>query len=311
MPKGKNELVIIGKRNLELTNLNKIFWPDEGYTKGDLINYYQEVADYILPYLKDRPLSLKRNPNGIRDNGFFHKNAGDESPDWVKTCDLFSEASDRIVHYLVCNDVATLVYVANLGSIELNPWNSTSRKLENPTYFIMDLDPSEKNTFDEIVITANEVKKLCDEMGATCYCKTSGSSGLHVFVPLAARYDYDRVKAFGKKFAQVLNNRLPEITSMERSLKKRGLKIYLDYLQNRQGQTIASVYSVRPKPGATVSVPLEWSEVKEGLDMNRFTIKTVLGRLKEKGDLFGKVLTEKNNLEKCEKLIDRILSAKK
>jgi bifunctional non-homologous end joining protein LigD len=310
MPKARNEVVTIGNRKLQLTNLDKVFWPDEGYTKGDLINYYQEVAAYILPYLKSRPLSLKRNPNGIRDKGFFHKNAGDESPAWVKKCNLFSEASDRIVHYLVCNDAATLVYVANLGSIELNPWNSTSSKLENPTYFIMDLDPSEKNSFDEVVATALEVKKLCDELGATCYCKTSGSSGLHVFIPLAAKYDYDRVKAFGKKFAQVLNNRLPEITSMERSLKKRGFRIYLDYLQNRQGQTIASVYSVRPKPGATVSIPLEWSEVREGLDMNRFTIKTVMNRLKEKGDIFQNVLTEKNNLDKCEKGIDRILSEK-
>ena len=303
----KDAPVKIGNREMKLTNLDKIFWPEERYTKGDLINYYDSVADYILPYLKDRPLSLKRNPNGISDPGFFHKNAGDEAPSWVKKCDIFSEGSNRIIHYLVCNDKPSLVYIANLGCIEINPWNSTSRKLENPTYLIIDLDPSDKNSFEEVITVANAFRKLCDQIGAACYCKTSGSTGLHVFIPLAAKYNYDEVKEFGKKMAEIIARQLPEITSVERSLKKRGDKIYLDYLQNRKGQTIASVYSVRPKPGATVSVPLEWSEVKKGLDMKKFTIKTVIKRLEKKGDLFKNVLSESVDMKKCIKKVDELL----
>lgn len=209
----------------------------------------------ILPYLKNRPLSLKRNPNGIFDDGFYHKNAGESAPLWIKKADIHANSGDKIIHYLMCNDKASLLYIANLGCIEMNPWNSTFKKPEKPGYMVIDIDPSDKNSFGEVIETARTVKKVLDDAGAISFCKTSGASGLHIYIPLAEKYTYDQVKEFGKQIAVIVHQHLPETTSLERSLKKRGNKIYIDYLKNREGQTVACVYSVRPKPGATVSTP--------------------------------------------------------
>ncbi|MEP6676461.1 MAG: DNA ligase D, partial [Ferruginibacter sp.] len=291
--------VIIGKNKVHLTNQHKIYWPDEKITKGMMIDYYQQVADYILPYLKDRPESLKRNPSGINGIAFYHKDAGDDAPSWVKSKKIFSDSVNKDIDYIICNDKATLAYLNNLGCIELNPWNSTTKALDKPDYMIIDIDPAPKNTFEQVIETANVVKAILDKAGASSYCKTSGATGLHIFVPMQKKYDYETVKNFAHIICVMANEQLPSFTSIERNLKKRGSKIYLDFLQNRRGQTISSVYSLRPRAGATVSTPLLWKEVKSGLSPSMFTIETILPRLKKMKDIFSPVLGKGIDLQKC------------
>ena len=288
-----------------ITHPDKLYWPDEKITKGDLIHYYESIAEYILPYLKNRPLSLKRNPNGIKDAGFYHKDAGDIAPSWMKTADVPSGSSNKIVHYLVCNDVQSLLFIANLGCIEMNPWNSVVSSMDKPDYFIMDIDPSDKNTFDEVIDTANVIKGILDKAGIEGFCKTSGASGMHIYIPCKRKYEYSEVRDFAKIIATLAHEQMPANTTLERSLSKRKKnQIYIDYLQNSRGQTLASAYSVRPKPGATVSAPLEWKEVKHGLTPAEFTIQNMLKRAKKKGDLFkgvfGKGIDMKAALKKLE-----------
>ena len=300
--KKKTDLKVNG-HVITLTNQDKVYWPGEGITKGDVIKYYNAISKYILPYLKGRPQSLRRNPNGITDKGFFHKDAGQDAPEWMQTISLFSESANKDIEYIVCNNKASLLYLNNLGCIELNPWNSKISKLDKPDYMVIDLDPSEKNSFEQIIDAALVVKAILDKAGAKAFCKTSGSRGLHIYVPLKAQYDYDEVRAFAEVVAARTQEQLPDTTTMERSLNKRKGRIYLDYLQNKKGQTLASVYSVRPKPGATVSTPLLWKEVKHGLHPSEFNIFNIGKRLDKHGDLFGMVLTEKTNLRKCMKAL--------
>jgi bifunctional non-homologous end joining protein LigD len=281
----------IGGNKVELSNLDKVYWPDEGYTKGDMLEYYDKIYKYIGKYLKNRPESLRRNPNGIKDEGFFHKDAGDKAPDFVETYEMYSESADKNINYIVCNNKPTLLYMANLGCIEINPWNSKVDKPDNPDYIVMDIDPSEKNTFDQVVETAHVIRDILEQAGCKGYCKTSGATGLHVYVPLAAKYDYEHAREFAHMIAILTQEQLPDFTSLERSLKKRGKdNIYIDYLQNRPGQTLSSVYSLRPKTGAPVSTPLDWKEVKPGIDPKSYNIKTIFKRLEKKGDLFSPVL---------------------
>ena len=300
--KEKNE-IRIGKHAVSISNRQKIFWPDEGYTKGDVIDYYDKMADYILPHLKGRPLSLKRNPNGIKDSGFYHKDAGENAPGYVDVFKVKSESSNKIIDYIVCNNKATLLYVANLGCIEINPWNSTVKKSGNPTWMVIDIDPSDKNKFTEVVDTALATKMIFDKAGIRSYCKTSGASGLHVYLPLKNKYDYTTVRDFAHIIASLVQEQLPDSTTLERSLSKRGPKIYVDYLQNRPGQTLASVYSLRPVPGASVSTPVEWKEVNHKLSPKQFTIENIFERIKKKGDIFSPVLNESNSIEKALKAL--------
>lgn len=281
------------------SNLDKIYWPKEKYTKGDLINYYESVADFILPHLKNRPLSLKRNPNGIQDAGFFHKDAGEHAPPFVKVFPVESESSNKTIDYIVCNNKKTLLYTANLGCIEMNPWSSTTQKPENPTWMVIDIDPSEKNSFKQVIETALAVKEITDRAGLPAFCKTSGASGLHVYIPLKNAYPYELVKDFAQVVASMVQELLPDFTTLERSLKKRGDNIYIDYLQNRSGQTLSSVYSVRPVPGAQVSTPLEWKEVNARLSPDQFDITNTKKRIDKKGDLFAEVLTLKADIPKA------------
>lgn len=295
----------VGKTTLHLTNQHKIYFPKDQITKGDIVNYYNEVADYILPYLKNRPQSMNRFPNGINGPSFYQKDVDvDKIPSWLKTEKIFSESNDAYIDYLICNDKATLLYMANLGCIEINPWNSTLKKIENPDWIVMDIDP-EKDEFGQVVKVALTVKEVMDELGADCYCKTSGASGLHVYIPLGAKYNYDTVKIFAELIAGEVHARVPEITSLERTIKKRGGKIYVDFLQNRKGQTLAAPYSVRPKPGATVSTPLEWNEVNENLSPSQFTIENTMQRLLEKGDLWKPVLGKGADIKKILKLLQQ------
>lgn len=294
----------IGKRELHLTNQNKIYFPKDGITKGEIIQYYTEVADLMLPYLKNRPESMNRFPGGIDAPSFYQKDVDvDKIPSWLKTEKIYSESNDAKIDYLICNDKETLLYMANLGCIEINPWNSTLKNIENPDWLVIDIDP-EKDDFKAVVQTALTVKELMDELETECVCKTSGATGLHVYIPLAAQYDYDSVKILAELLAKEIHDRLPETTSLERSIKKRDHKIYVDYLQNRRGQTLAAPYSVRPKPGATVSTPLEWSEVNDKLHPSQFTIKNVLNRFEKKGDLWAPVLSKGANIKKIIKKLE-------
>jgi bifunctional non-homologous end joining protein LigD len=298
----KQKVYKYGKSELITTNRTKIFFPDEGITKGDVIDYYDKMADLILPYLKDRPESLFRTPNGINQKGFFHKDAGDEAPTFVEHIPLYSDSVKKEIDYILCNNKATLLYLANLGCIEINPWHSRVKSLDNPDYMIIDIDPSDNNTFDQVVDAALVVKDILDQAGAMSICKTSGASGLHIYVPLGKKYDYDQAKDFANLVCMMANQIIPDFTTLERSLSKRSKdKIYMDYLQNRKGQTIACVYSMRPKKGATVSTPLDWSEVKRGLNPRDFNLHNVPARVSEMGDLFAPMLIAKNaiDLNKC------------
>ena len=277
----------IGNQEVKLTNQNKIYWPKDIITKGDLVAYYQSVAEFILPLLKNRPQSLNRFPNGIDGMSFYQKAAADETPDWVKTEKIFSESNQKFINYIICNDAATLAYLNNLGCIEMNVWTSSTENLENPDYLVLDLDPSENNSFDDVIQTALEVKKVLDKAKIEGFPKTSGSSGIHIYIPMNAEYSFEQVKNFGHILMQMVQKELPDLTTLERSLQKRDKnKIYLDYLQNRKGQTLASVYSLRPKNGAPVSMPLEWKELKNGLKPTDFNIENALVRIQKKGDLF-------------------------
>ena len=296
-PKDKTQVQKVNGHELKFTNLDKLFWPDEKITKRDLINYYEQAAPFILPYLKDRPQSMNRYPNGIKEEGFYFKDVTDTAPEWAETYLYQSEADGRDRHYLVGKDEATLLYMANLGCIEMNPWSSTVRKPDNPTFCIIDLDP-DKNTFDQVIETAQLTKQFLDDMGVPSYCKTSGSTGLHIYIPLGNKYNYDQSKEFAHIIVTLIHAELPNYTSLERTVRDRKGKMYLDFLQNRPHATIAAAYSVRPKPGATVSMPLHWDEVKKGLKISDFTLFNAIERMHELGDIFKPVLGKGIDLKK-------------
>lgn len=278
-------------KTVKLTNQDKIYFPESGITKGEVVEYYQSVAKYILPHLKNRPQSLNRSPNGIEGLSFYHKDAGNDSPDWIEKVSVFSESNEKDIQYLICNTSDDLAYLNNLGCIDLNPWNSTVNDLDKPTWLALDLDPSEKNTFDDVIETCLCVKEILDMAKIKGYCKTSGSSGIHIYIPMGEDYEVEQVKNFAHLLMQKVQQKLPDLTTLERSLKKRAEnKIYLDYLQNRTGQTLASVYSIRPKPLAPVSMPILWEELKFGLKPTDFNIHNALERIKKNGDLFKPVL---------------------
>lgn len=292
--------IIANNHPLHLTNLQKVFWPKEKITKGDLIEYYDKISKYILPYLKDRPESLLRNPNGINGHSFFHKDVGDMPPKWVKTQKIYSESNEEDINYLVCQDKATLLYMVNLGCIEINPWFSRIKSLDKPDFIAIDLDPLDID-FEAVIETAKGVKEVLDKAKATGYCKTSGATGIHIYIPLNAKYDYEIAKEFAHVIAQEVHELLPDCTSIERMTKNRKKKVYIDFLQNRKGQTLACAYSARPKAGATVSTPLEWKELKKGLTPQDFNIKNIFKRLEKKGDLFKGAIGKGVNIMKCMK----------
>lgn len=293
----KEALITVDKIDLKFTNIQKIYWPKEKITKGQLINYYHSVAQHILPYMKDRPVSLNRHPNGIDGESFYQKDMTGKGEPWIKTHKRHSESNGESKNFLVCTNEASLLYMANLGCIEMNPWHSRTQKPENPDWSVIDLDPG-TNSFEEVIETALVVKGILDQFDLPSCIKTSGSTGLHIYVPFGAKYSYDQSKQFAEIIAHMVHDALPDITSLERNPLKRKDKIYVDYLQNRPIQTICAPYSVRPKPGATVSAPLHWHEVKPGLKMEQFTIHNILERIESEGDLFKAVLGKGIDLNK-------------
>ncbi|ALM50148.1 DNA ligase [Flavobacterium psychrophilum] len=297
-PKEESQVKKVNGHNLKFTNLSKVYWPEEGYTKRDMFNYYYQVADYILPHLKDRPLSLNRFPSGIHGKSFYQKDVKGKAPEWATTYPYTtSDGEDK--EFLVGDDEATLLWMASLGCIEMNPWFSRIQHPDNPDYCVIDLDPAEKTTFEQVIQAAREVKKVLDAIDVVSYVKTSGSTGIHIYIPLGGKYSYDQSQMFARLLVSIVHERLPEFTSLERKIKDRAGKMYLDFLQNRPGATIACAYSLRPKPGATVSMPLHWDEVKKGLKMKDFTIKNALGRVKSEGDLFKGTLEGGIDMEKA------------
>ncbi|WP_343743838.1 DNA ligase D [Chitinophaga sp.] len=295
-PGEETQVRTINGHALKFTNLSKIYWPGEKITKRDMINYYYQMAPFIVPYIKDRPQSLNRFPNGINGESFYQKDVSGKAPDWVPTFPYHSSDEPREKEYLVGENEATLLYMASLGCIEINPWSSRLRKPENPDWCIIDLDP-DKTTFDQVIEAAQVTHEILDAAGIPGYCKTSGSTGLHIYIPLGAKYTYEQSKEFGRIIARLVHGRLPETTSIERATNRRKRKMYIDFLQNRPQATVAAPYSLRPKPGATVSMPLHWEEVKKGLTMKDFTIHNAVARAREQGDIFKPVLGKGVNMK--------------
>jgi len=278
------------------TNLTKIFWPDEGYTKGDLIAYYRAIAPWMLPYLAERPLVLTRFPDGITGKSFFQKDAPQYAQQFVRTVTIWSEDSQRQLDYFVCDDVAALEYIANMAAIPLHVWSSRVESLATPDWCILDLDPKGA-PFTDVVAVAKALRALCQEIELPTYVKTSGSSGLHVLVPLGKQVTYEQSRQLGGLLARVVAQQLPEIATITRQVQRRGGKVYVDYVQNGHGRLLVAPFSVRPLPGAPVSMPLAWREVTPKLDIRKFTIKTAPARMKRlRHDPLRPVLDEKPDL---------------
>jgi len=302
------ELVPIGGRELTLSNRGKVLWPEDGYTKGDLVAYYRAVAPYALPHLAGRPLTLQRYPDGIDGPAFFEKNASRSLPPWIPTVTVDSEHGKRdTVRFMLCNDEATLAYVANLAAIVLHVWTSRDGSLDTPEFVFFDLDPDETCTLATLAKTALALRDLLRTVGLEALVKSSGGSGLHVVVPLETVYAYDACKAFAEIVARTLHGRLPETTSLERSpAKRRAGTVYLDYVQVGRGKTLVAPYSVRARAKAPVSMPLEWDEIEAmtrkrtketAPEFTRYTMKNAPVRLAERGDLWGSAYWREQRLE--------------
>ena len=304
-PKDQQQERKISGHALTFTNLSKLYWPKEKISKRDMLNYYYQVAPYILPHLKDRPQSLNRHPNGINGKSFYQKDVTGKVPDWIKTFPYHSAEDERDKNFMVCTDEASLLYMASLGCIEMNPWSSRIQSPDHPDWCIIDLDP-DKNKFDQVIEAAQVTRQVLKSAGVISYCKTSGSTGMHIYIPLGAAYTYESSKEFARMIVTFVHEQLPEFTSIERATAKRKGKIYLDFLQNRPQATLATVYSLRPKPGATVSMPLHWEEVKKGLSMQDFTIHNALQRIKQEGDLFKPVLGKGINMIAAIKKLEKL-----
>ena len=309
LEEGKDQTITLDKHQLKLTNLTKTYWPKEKKLKLDLVNYYLAIAPFMLPYMMDRPQSLNRHPNGINGPNFYQKNMEGKVPDWMTTHEDFSESTGKHVQYLVCKSEAALVYMANLGCIEMHPWHSRIQDWQKPDWCLIDLDP-QGISFDKVIECAQVVKKILDAIGAVGYPKTSGSTGIHIYIPLGAQYNYDQSKQLAELIVTLVHQEIPTYTSLERSPEKRKRKIYLDFLQNRETQTAAAPYSLRPKPGVPVSTPVHWDEVAKGLTPTTYNMNNIFERLKAEGDLFQPVLGKGIDLNKVLEKVQALISKK-
>ncbi|MBV8373189.1 MAG: non-homologous end-joining DNA ligase [Candidatus Eremiobacteraeota bacterium] len=300
--------IAVGSRRLSLSNLDKVLWPRDGYTKGNLIDYYRSVAGVIVPYLKDRPLTLQRFPDGIDGFSFFEKRLPKGIPDWVARVTTTAAEGGKKVTYIVCNDEPTLVYVANLASIPLHAWTSRVKTLDEPDFVFFDVDPGEKCTLKTLATVTLRIRDALASIGLQALVKTSGGMGLHVFVPLAAGYTYETAKLFAELLARHVASHAGELVTLQRSVGKRDpAAVYLDFVQVGRGKTYVVPYCVRARDGAPVSTPLEWAEVeafarKRGAivpsdEFGKFTIATTGKRLKARGDLWFGTAWKKQRLE--------------
>ena len=276
---------------LKVTNPRKVFWPAEGYTKADLIEYYERIAPFMLPYLRDRPLVLTRFPDGIAGKSFFQKDAPEFAPPWVRTERIYSKDTERDIAYLVVDDVEMLRYVANSASIPIHCWASRVPSLERPDWLVLDLDPKGA-PFTDVVRVALALRGILDGLALPSYVKTSGATGLHILLPLGARYTYEQTRTFARLLAMLGVEALPDISTVARPLRARGGKVYIDFGQNGHGQTIVAPFSLRPLPGAPASCPLEWAEVTPGLDPAGFNLATIAERFERMADPLRPVLED-------------------
>jgi len=270
------------QKTINFSNLKKIYWPAEKYTKGDLIEYYRAVSRWILPYLASRPVVLTRFPDGIDGKSFYQKDAPVFAPEWMQTVPIWSEDTQREIRYFVCDDEESLLYLANMGSIPLHIWASRVGSLEQPDWCVIDLDPKEA-PFSDVIRCAQVLHRICESVDLPSYVKTTGKTGLHILLPLGRQCTYEQSRMLGELLARCVLRELNEIATITRHVTKRGDKVYLDYLQNRHGQTIVAPFSVRPLPGATVSMPLTWDEVNDALDPRAFTIVNAIERMERLG----------------------------
>jgi bifunctional non-homologous end joining protein LigD len=246
---------------------------------------------------------MNRYPNGIEGESFYQKDVRGKVPSWIETFPYYSERDEREKEFIIAMDEASLLYIASLGCIEINPWHSRKQTPENPDWCIIDLDP-DQNSFVQVIEAANVTRQVLQAVDVEAYCKTSGSTGLHIYIPLGGKYSYEDSKEFGRRIAKIVHSELPEFTSIERKVADRNGKMYIDFLQNRPQATVAAPYSVRPKPGATVSMPVHWEEVTKGLKIRDFHIRNAVARAREMGDFFKPVLGKGINLDKVLKKIN-------
>ncbi len=304
--------VKVGERRLKFTNLNKVFYPAEGYTKRDVLDYYDAVAGLILPHLQDRPLSLKRYPDGIAGEYFFQKDAPATFASWLRREKIVVEENHKATHFVLAEDRASLLYLANLGCIDQNPWMSRAGRLEHPDFVLIDLDPQEC-PFERIVEAALLIREKLEQLGLRGYPKTTGGDGMHIYVPVGPDYSYDQTRTFAEILARIVSQERPDLFTLPRSLAKREKgKVYFDYLQNGMGKTIAAPYVLRAYPGAPVATPLDWREVRRGLLPAQFHLRNALDRFAAVGDLFAPVLHApqklEGSMERLEEMIRRVHS---
>jgi bifunctional non-homologous end joining protein LigD len=284
----------LGRTNVPLTSLGKLYWERERYSKGDLLAYYVRVGKLILPHLKGRPAILKRYPNGTRDDGFFQHDVT-KAPDFLETAQLVSETG-RTLNYAVYSDLVSLLYLVNIGTIAQNPWLSTVAHIDNPDYIVIDLDPKDA-PFENVLATALNARHALEEVKLTCFAKTSGSTGIHLYVPIKPKYSFREAAAFAESIAKRVAEIDPRISTVERAVAERNRnQVYVDWLQNAHGKSAASVYSVRAKPGATVSAPVTWDEIERGFAIGDFTIATMPARIEAVGDLWRDFFTRRQRL---------------
>lgn len=295
--------VAIAGRRLDLTNLKKVYWPESGLTKGDLIDYYVRISPWLLPHLRGRPLVLTRYPDGRAGKWFYQKDAPPGKPVWIPT--WRNEHQGEPVHYMIAEEPAALAYVANLGAIELHPWLSSCAAAGNPDWAVIDLDPSEGVEFSDVLTVARLVRQLLAAVRITGFPKLSGATGIHIYCPCGPGHTYEETAAFCEAIGRVLLKIYPQRITLERMVARRIGKIYVDYLQNRIGQTITAPYGLRPLPGAPVSTPVSWEELES--DPPRLTLSTIWDRLEQIGDLFAPVLTLSQDLRRAKGELDAML----
>ena len=305
----RDDRAAASRKTINFSNLKKVYWPNERYTKGDLIDYYKAIAPWMLPYLRNRPLVMTRYPDGIDGKSFYQKDAPEFAPEWIRTINIWSEDTQREIRYFVCDDEDSLQYIANLGSIPLHIWASRVGSLELPDWCVIDLDPKEA-PFSDVIRTAKVLHQLCETIQLPNYVKTTGKTGLHILLPLGRQCTYAQSRTLGELLARCVLRELGDIGTIVRHVTRRGDKVYLDYLQNRHGQTIVAPFSVRPLPGATVSMPLRWDEVDDGLDPKNYTIKNGVERMQRlTSDPCAEVLDQKPDLQAVLQRLARELGA--
>ncbi|MDQ2950189.1 MAG: non-homologous end-joining DNA ligase, partial [Acidobacteriota bacterium] len=294
---GKETIATVDGHRLKFTNLDKTLFPNDGWKKRDLLAFYDRVSKFLLPHLKDRPLSLKRYPNGIASDYFFQKNAGDHFPDWMRCYPIEEGHPPKLNHYPLADDRASLLYLTNLGCIDENPWMSRIGNLDHPDWMLLDLDPVDAG-FDQLVEAALLVRELLKDLGLKGYPKTTGGDGMHVYVPFEPVYTYEQIRSFAELLSHLALDRQPNLFTTPRSVNKRQKgRVYFDYLQIGISKTIAAPYVVRAYDGAAVATPLEWKEVKPGLRPTDFRIDNAPERFERVGDLFAPVLLGGQKLE--------------